>query len=626
MLQKIRGIVQGWIAGVIVFIIALAFASWGVSSYFESKAGEKAPVATIDGVKITQKEFSNAYKSTSKNYMKQAGVDSIAPDVAPFLKQTVLQQLVMRTLMAKAISKAGFYVGEDQIKQMIVANPAFQINGRFSQSYLERALKAQGMSPASFIQSLQDQVLQSQLPQGLEQSAFVTSKEIDEDYAYRQQKRSFGYFELPLSQYTAKATVAESDIKDFYEKQKKSFKQPETATFDYIELSPDEIKKTITVSSDNAVKYYHDHIQSYTTPKKWEVSQFVVSVDAQKGQDADTLYEKLQQPGVSFEDVAASIDAKVSTVTVNNLGGGDEIELLNDTKVGAVARPLHMGAAYVLLRVDSIVPEVVKPYSEVEPSIMSLMKSQLTEDKFSKESERLGDLTYTDSSSLVQASKELGIAIQTSDKISSVGAASGVFSEPEVLKAAFSDDVYSDDYNSMPVSLKNGGVIVLRIKDKTPGEVLSFDKVKDSIKDLLVKQKGESIAGVDAYKIQKALSAGDSPESLAAKYNLSWVGSQQITRTASDLSEEVRNLVFDTVLYKGQSSYNNSVLKNGNYVVVKVDSWTDGDPSGMSADVGAKLKKDLLQQHMIDETVELMKLLKDQAKITYNDKALSNIK
>ncbi|MFT5549120.1 MAG: peptidyl-prolyl cis-trans isomerase D, partial [Candidatus Azotimanducaceae bacterium] len=55
MLQAIRDKTTGWIAYVIVFLICVPFALWGVNSYLGG--GEVTPPATVDGQAISQQNF-----------------------------------------------------------------------------------------------------------------------------------------------------------------------------------------------------------------------------------------------------------------------------------------------------------------------------------------------------------------------------------------------------------------------------------------------------------------------------------------------------------------------------------------------------------------------------------------
>ena len=61
MLEAIRERSQGWIAKVILLLLIVPFALWGVDSYI-SGGGKEPPVASVGDVEISQREFGKALK------------------------------------------------------------------------------------------------------------------------------------------------------------------------------------------------------------------------------------------------------------------------------------------------------------------------------------------------------------------------------------------------------------------------------------------------------------------------------------------------------------------------------------------------------------------------------------
>jgi peptidyl-prolyl cis-trans isomerase D len=62
MLEAIRTAAQTWIAKVILALISIPFALWGVESYIRTSPGTNT-IATAGGDKISSQEFDNAMKA-----------------------------------------------------------------------------------------------------------------------------------------------------------------------------------------------------------------------------------------------------------------------------------------------------------------------------------------------------------------------------------------------------------------------------------------------------------------------------------------------------------------------------------------------------------------------------------
>src|SRR5580765_8591355 len=73
MLQTIREHTQGWFAGIIISIIILTFALWGIHSYFTT-SGANSTVAVVNGTNITKEQLTNAYERLRRQAQSPYGI------------------------------------------------------------------------------------------------------------------------------------------------------------------------------------------------------------------------------------------------------------------------------------------------------------------------------------------------------------------------------------------------------------------------------------------------------------------------------------------------------------------------------------------------------------------------
>jgi len=64
MLQKIHDQAQSWVAWVIVGLLIIPFALWGINSYFDG--GGSAVIADIDGTEIHYRSISALYSNSDR--------------------------------------------------------------------------------------------------------------------------------------------------------------------------------------------------------------------------------------------------------------------------------------------------------------------------------------------------------------------------------------------------------------------------------------------------------------------------------------------------------------------------------------------------------------------------------
>ena len=167
MLQTLRDHVQGWIAGIIIGLVAIAFVFWGLQYYIERSTGGAAGVATVNGEKITAKELDSAFRQLLRQQQAAGKSASLSQKARQQLKQIALQGLITNSALLQAATDAGFSVGLDQVKQLVVAAPEFQVKGQFSQQRLQQLLYANSLTAQQFFSHLQATLVTNQIAAGI---------------------------------------------------------------------------------------------------------------------------------------------------------------------------------------------------------------------------------------------------------------------------------------------------------------------------------------------------------------------------------------------------------------------------------------------------------------------------
>ena len=85
----------------------------------------------------------------------------------------------------------------------VLADPAFQADGRFDKEVYETRLRQNGMIPAQFEDRLRQRLLVAQLARALEATEIVTARENDEATRLTRQKRDLSYVTLPAERFAS---------------------------------------------------------------------------------------------------------------------------------------------------------------------------------------------------------------------------------------------------------------------------------------------------------------------------------------------------------------------------------------------------------------------------------------
>ncbi|WP_146910136.1 SurA N-terminal domain-containing protein [Arenimonas daejeonensis] len=161
MLQRIRDKSSGWIAFVILGLVIITMAFFGIESYFAPKVETFS--AKIEGPakfwiwgkqsrEISQDEFRRRFEQVRVQERNRQGesFDSAAFESMD-IKRQVLDAMVDQELLALVAERDGITVGEAEVAEELKATPEFQVNGAYSADQYRLALAAQGLSHAQFM-------------------------------------------------------------------------------------------------------------------------------------------------------------------------------------------------------------------------------------------------------------------------------------------------------------------------------------------------------------------------------------------------------------------------------------------------------------------------------------------
>ena len=159
MLNFIRERAQGWLAAVIVGLLIIPFALWGINQYFGG--GGQAVVANVNGTEIGQRDFQQAFYEQRTRMQQMLGAQYDARLFDPQIKKRVINDLIDQELLIQNASDVGYRVGDESVAATIRSIDAFKEDGVFSAEHYQQQLQAQGESPSAFESRLKRMILTS---------------------------------------------------------------------------------------------------------------------------------------------------------------------------------------------------------------------------------------------------------------------------------------------------------------------------------------------------------------------------------------------------------------------------------------------------------------------------------
>ncbi|MDF1642603.1 MAG: SurA N-terminal domain-containing protein [Pseudomonadales bacterium] len=584
MLQNIRDNMQGVIAKIIIGLIVITFALFGIDSIF-SGASEQ-PAVDINGVEITERELQNAIMLEKRKLAARAG-ESFDPSLIDdeMLRPGVQQRLVNRQLLVQYADQQGMNVDKVTVDELIRSQADFQLDGVFNQKLFARALNNSGLTPQTYVRSVREEMMLTQVASAYINSEFISDQELTRVATLMQQTRSFSYATITQESVKETINVDKSQLEEHYQKNSDRFMTPEKVAIQYIELNKKSIADSIEISEQAIQDEFELEVGEDSRKAQRTAAHILIEVDETNPEQAIEKARSLKlqlAKGASFEEIAKQhSDDKGSAAEGGQLGvtEGDTFPVefetaLAELEVGQVSEPIKTDAGYHLIKlVDSHVPAPLV-FADNRARLLQQLKADQVEKQFIQAAEDLADLAF-ESSDLAEPSEELGLKIQAIplfDRSSN----EGLLSNRSVVAAAFSDEVKLEGNNSAPIDLGGDRLIVLRVSQHQKPRQLSFAESENSVKKDYVATLARAQVATIGEQAFKDLSDGATASELAEKYHLEWNASHDVIRAVKEVPQDILRQAFSmTPATDEKPSISTVNMANGDFTLIVLTKVTD---------------------------------------------------
>jgi len=570
---------------IVLALIILPFALWGVSSY--DRSGNSADVAaTVNGAKITQQELENALRQQQDRMRQQLGANfDAAMFDNPEMKRAVLDNLVSHRLLVERARAARLAVPDVQVAQVIAGIDAFQDGGKFDKKRYEAVLANQNMSPLTFEARVRDELLGQQMQDTYAQNGFAANSVVDNVIRLNEQQRVVSVSPISFQSFMSQAKVDDAALKKYYEQNPKEFQVQEQAKVEYVKLSVDDLLAKVEVSKEDVRKYYDEHQNDFGTPEERRASHILISVNAtapQAEQDiAKAKAEQLLQQARQNPDKFAELARKNSQDPGSAEKGGDlgffgrgmMVKPFDaaafSLKVGEISGLVKSDFGYHIIKLVAVKPSRVLPFEEAREGIMNKLRQQKAADMFAEMAEKFSNAVYEQSDTLKPAADLAGAKIQRSGWLIK-GTAAGEPWTAKMLQAIFNDEVVKNKRNTAAIEVAANTLVAARILEYKPASVRALSEVQEVIRQKLLRQQAMELAAKQGKSMLEQLQGGNKP-------TLSWGPTQTVTRTKhGSLDMELVRQIFQANAARFPQFVGAEVAQTG-YVLVRIDAVKEGE-------------------------------------------------
>lgn len=621
MLQDIRKSTQGTAAKVVIGLIVISFAGFGLQSILLDGGGSS--VAEVNGEAITPNELNAALNTQQRRLISMMGENFDPSLLEPErLKPQVMESLVTRKLLLQSAIAQELSISEREIGALIGGMAQFQVDGKFSPDAYRAALASAGYDPAYFKQSLREDLLVNQMRSGLAGSEFVTPAEMGLNAKVALEQRDVRYLTLPREQFVPTEPVADADIEAYYANNQVQFQTEEALDLDYIELVVEDFVQPVEESVLQDA--YALEIQDARYGTQNRVSHILLTDDGDTPVEERLAAAQAQlAQGVSFADVAQAMSDDAGS---SNAGGdlgfstGDAFPepmeaALATLAVGEVSGPVVTDAGTHLLMVTERDAVDAPTFESMRPELEQRLALEEAKVEIVRVVESLRDLTFN-SDDLGEPAQTLGLDVEKAENVTR-NQTDGLFSRPALRTAAFSEDVLELGHNSDVIEIGENHFVALRLRTHHMPEVLPIDAVREQIVSLIRSERTVAAMNEEAQSVLAALESGTSIESIANTKGYQWQVELGLDRRARNLPQGVMQRVFEMPAPKGDGTVADTVLSDtGDVVLVQLMRVNPGDFAALDQQQQEQLEQAVMSEYSSLLDTQYVTGLRDSADIS----------
>jgi peptidyl-prolyl cis-trans isomerase D len=617
MLAIIRDKATGWVAGVIVGLLVISFAFWGVS-FYSGQAG-KLNVAKVNDVDISFQSFQRSFSQLRKQMQSVLG-DSLSLEEDTLIKNQTIEKLIESELINQLVIDSGLNITNERLVESIKNIEFFRNEEGFDRIKYERSINTIGMPPSIFEAQLRMDLLSEQLRAGFFETTFVLESELENILRLESQSRDITYTILSLPSFIEDGEISDSDINTFYQTNPSLFTQSEQVKIAYLELNIKELAKDIETNEESLRNFYNDNKGDYDLVEQRSVRKLFVKTGEKATNENKTKAEavitsalELANEGKDFEEIVEqstgeTLEFSEHTFMSKGIMSKEIDEFLFNSEEGAVSKVIETKEGFNIVKVVEIRGGSENKYENSAQKVKEDYKNKQAELQFFELSDQLTTLSYENSDNLEIAADAIGKEIINTDYFAQDNDFEGLLSDPLIISKSFDPELIRSGNNSDAIELSDNHIVVLRVIEYKEAAAKPLEDVRDEVIASIRLKLAREKVNETGDRIVAELKSGVNPESVISYSGIEWTTTEKVKRDDMFINRAILRSIFEAGKPNSDEPIITSQrLGSGDYAIIVILNAYDE-----TLEVDEELKKTTdLKLRRILSTNEWQDLLRD---------------
>lgn len=495
MLQTLRDKTTGWIAAVVLGLLAIPFMFFGVNNYFSTPVENW--VAKVGEGEVSIDDYRARFEQYRQQMRQARGAAYDAREIETLeTKKRVLDGMIDEELLRQASERLGVVIGDAQLRDMILEMEPFQVDGKFDEQQFKLLLATQNMSPLGFQEEMRRDMQRRALAIAISETTPVGDHAVEQFIRMRDETRDVSFFEVVAAQQDD-AEADDAVLRGYFAEHADRYVSEETVKLSYVELAAASIE--VPVSADEAVlqQRYDEQSNRFIEPEQRLASHILIRVAADAAAEAQQaaqaraaeLVAQARADGADFAALATEHSEDPGSKAVGGDLGWIEKgftdpafeEALFAMEAGTISEPVKSSEGWHVIQLRELRAGNVKPFEEVRGELEAEYLAGERDRRYNEMAGRLVDTVYRDPSNLDAAAAELGLEIKQTEPFGRTGGLEPLTRNPDVLKFAFSESAIREKGVSDPITLDGDVTVAVQVAEHEPSRPYAFEEIRDQV-------------------------------------------------------------------------------------------------------------------------------------------------
>ncbi len=574
MLEKIRNSKDSKLAKVILVIIIIPFALFGIDSYLSSITTNNY-VAKVNGQELSLQQYQRT-EDIIRQQMTDANTDPSLFESNQF-RQAVVDNMVSTELISQAINDYGFSISDEQLRDYIVGMPDFQVNGKFSQDRYDEIVRYNNISPKQLEEKIRNDLAGQQIRDSLNNLIYTPDEVIQPLVNLAYQKRDISLYEIYLDDYKDKIKPTDDQMKKFYEDNKTSFTRPDQVKIEFIIYSVAGLVPKTVITDEEVKEFYAANKDSFQSNQERKAKHILFAFKSDMSEsDKANLKQQAQKTLQVVKKDPKTFEAKAKELSQDPESakrGGDlgffargvmvkpfEDTVFNMNK-GDISDIVETDFGYHIIMLSDIRGEEVT-FDSLKAQIKGQMLYGKALETYASNVDSFSNDVYENSDNLSFAAKKYDLEIQTSEWLS-IDDAKRFFNNDAFAKSIFSPESLESKRNIPALEVSTNNLVSARVIEFRASDQEPFADVKNKINDFLINRDSQELIIKDGNQLVEDLKAGTK--------KVKWLDNLTIDRIDKQgLSDNLVNKIFQ-ISADSSPSYAGLYDLKGEYYVIRLN-------------------------------------------------------